>query len=72
MSADHDKPTFTEWVYASDHLEFEAYAQSVREAAVALLLNQFGPRCVEYEPDCPCCQRWKLLDQLLENPHDAR
>ena len=24
----------------------------------------YGPRCKEYEKDCPVCEVWKLYDQI--------
>jgi hypothetical protein len=40
----------------------------VRAAAAALLTEWFGERCLDYAPGCYCCEKWKLLDQLTENP----
>jgi hypothetical protein len=25
----------------------------------------WGPRCSEFEPECPCCDRWKQHDELF-------
>jgi hypothetical protein len=25
----------------------------------------WGPRCSEYEPGCPCCERWRQHDDLF-------
>ena len=30
----------------------------------------FGPRCPDYEPDCPCCFVWALLDWAREQRTD--
>lgn len=28
-----------------------------------------GPRCPDYEPECPCCRAWRAFDKLQS---DAR
>lgn len=51
-----------------DHETFSRDAQFVRLVAGGLLLEHFGDRCDHFEAGCACCERWKLLDQLLANP----
>lgn len=54
----------------SDFDKFEKYAGLARTTASLLLEEFFGEKCDVYSESCPLCQRWKLLDQLLENPFD--
>lgn len=48
--------------------KFDKVSAKIREASEKLLKEFFGPRCKEFEPDCICCQRYKAMDDLLENP----
>lgn len=54
----------------TDHEEFEAHVVKVLNPARKFLIKWFGQRCEEYDPNCECCRRWRLLDNLLENPFD--
>lgn len=56
--------------YASDKIHFDALAGVAREATLPLLTEIYGKRCEEFDEDCLCCQKWKALDFLLENPFD--
>lgn len=29
----------------------------------------WGPRCSDYEPECPCCEQWKAHDELFGDTH---
>lgn len=29
------------------------------------LLKYYGPRCKEYDKNCPVCQAWKIADKLM-------
>lgn len=58
----------TEVTWGSDAVRWDAYAQPVQETGELFIAEWFGPRCKEFDPDCECCRRWRLLDQLLENP----
>ena len=49
-------------------LEFDSDAVCVLRAARKMLIKHFGERCPDYEPECECCKRWKLLDDLIANP----
>jgi hypothetical protein len=56
-----------------DALYFAYLSGKVRAAANELLEEMFGPRCPYVESECgcnchECCKRWRLLDDLLENP----
>jgi hypothetical protein len=35
-----------------------------------MLIAHFGERCPSSEPDCPICERWHLLDQLVKSPYE--
>lgn len=48
--------------------EFKMMAGHLRTIAYTLLVEFFGERCLDFEPDCECCKRWKMLDDLTENP----
>ena len=52
----------------SDSDQFDMMASHVRTIADELVAEMFGPRCIDYVENCECCRRWKLLDDLLENP----
>lgn len=49
--------------------QFEMTARHTRTIAEVLLTEHFGERCPDFEPDCECCKRWKLLDELLNSPY---
>lgn len=50
--------------------QWEVDAASVQAVARGVLESHFGRRCEEYEPGCPCCERWALLERLLANPYE--
>ena len=52
----------------NDEREFDIMAGHIRTIAETMLVKFFGERCPDFEPDCECCRRWKLLDELTENP----
>lgn len=27
----------------------------------------WGPRCTEYAPGCPCCDRWRQHDEMFND-----
>ena len=39
-------------------------------AAEKFLKIWFGEKCGDFDEDCPCCQRWALLEKLIEYPED--
>ena len=47
---------------------WDAESKIIRNLAEPLLEEYFGERCGDFEPDCVNCQRWKALDDLLDNP----
>lgn len=49
-------------------VKFDRDVQIVRLVAGGLLSEWFGTRCKDFDPDCECCKRWKLLDDMTENP----
>jgi hypothetical protein len=51
-----------------DGRRFADDATGVYEQAVPFLVEWFGPRCRDFEPDCEACRRWAALDVLLDNP----
>lgn len=42
----------------------------VRTIAEKFLTKWYGERCPDFEPNCTNCKRWKLLDDLLQNPFE--
>lgn len=50
--------------------EFTKVASYIRVIATSLIEQHFGPRCPDFEKDCVCCQRWKALDELIDNPYE--
>ncbi len=57
-----------EW--KSEYQRFSHLARAVRVEAEVLLVQEFGERCEDYEPECLCCKRWKALDDLIANPYE--
>lgn len=53
----------------TDKQEFGMMASHIRTIAMEMLEQHFGERCLEFEPDCECCKRWKALDDLVANPY---
>ena len=51
------------------HKKFDKIAKTIIKSVTPFLKDQFGPECKEFEPDCICCQRWKALRVLTENPY---
>lgn len=49
--------------------QFRMKADIVYAVAMPLVIDEFGERCRTFDAKCECCRRWKLLDDLLENPH---
>lgn len=50
--------------------KFAMFAAYVRVVAESMLRVNFGERCKDFDPDCECCRRWKLLDDLTANPFE--
>lgn len=48
--------------------ELDELAERARVAVEKYLEAAYGPRCVDVDPECVCCNRWRLLDALLEYP----
>ena len=40
----------------------------IRTIAEEFLLEHFGERCPDFEPNCDCCKRWAALDVLIQEP----
>lgn len=54
----------------SDREAFDIDAAAVRNLAEQFLTKWWGERCPGVEPLCHCCDKWMLLDALLENPFE--
>ncbi len=52
----------------SDEEKFAMMISHVRAVAEPYLTEMWGERCPDFDPGCYCCMKWKLLDELLENP----
>ena len=40
--------------------------------SIAFYLQQVaGPRCGDFEPDCPCCKMWAAYDNLKKQVDDV-
>jgi hypothetical protein len=55
----------------SDYNDFKRAIWIPKVMAEAIIKTYFGERCPDFDKDCECCKRWKLLDQLFENPFDS-
>lgn len=51
----------------ADCEKWEEMARKIRELAEPLLTEYFD-KCEDFEETCCACQRWKALEDLLENP----
>lgn len=56
--------------FRSEWDQWEVMTQQAKGLAADFIVEQFGNRCIDFEDDCPCCQRWKALDELFANPYD--
>jgi len=45
-------------------------AARVRDEAERLLETHIGERCPDVKLGCLICDRWALLDKLLESPYE--
>lgn len=54
----------------SEHTDFEDSCDFLRLESSEFLKTWFGPKCEDFEPNCECCQRWKALETLFNNPFD--
>ena len=54
----------------TDKQPFAADTDHVRYMVGVFLAKWFGERCPDFDAGCVTCQRWGLLDKLLENPFD--
>jgi hypothetical protein len=52
----------------TDKERFERSVEACALPVFHLLEEYFGSRCLDYEPNCPSCKRWKAWDTLKENP----
>lgn len=52
--------------------KFDSVAGYLRIVAESFLREQFGERCKDFEPNCECCKRWKLLDGLVKSPWEKQ
>lgn len=43
----------------------EAERQQHKAVLAARLVERFGERCSDFEPNCTRCQRWRALDELF-------
>ena len=48
---------------------FDMMANRVRFVAEFMLTAHYGSRCPDFDGGCVVCQKWKLLDQLLDSPY---
>lgn len=48
----------------SDDLKFLSDASDVRVLVGKFLKEWFGERCSEFDENCECCKRWKMLDAI--------
>ena len=53
----------------SDEERFDMMAGYLKAVSETLITEHFGERCPDFDPDCECCRRWNLMDQLIENPY---
>lgn len=44
--------------------EFDKEVKSENQKLENWMIENFGPRCPDYEKDCVVCEKWKLYDQL--------
>jgi len=49
---------------------WDIMATRVRDEVTVLLETHIGERCPDVVEGCPICDRWALLDKLLESPYE--
>ncbi len=47
---------------------FDNMVSRFRVRVACYIKEFFGERCKDFEEHCECCKRWKLFDELIENP----
>ena len=51
--------------------EWKAYFyKDKRNEIESVLLEHFGEKCKDFEPNCHCCKKYKALEVLFENPYE--
>lgn len=45
---------------------YQVVNDGVKRLAGAMLEEVFGSRCPDFDADCECCRRWRLLDDLTQ------
>ena len=51
-----------------DEASFRQQANYIRMIGETILTEFYGERCKEFDPECPCCLKWKALDDLIDYP----
>lgn len=54
----------------TDEDKWDQRVAEIRPAIEALVIEFFRPRCVDFDPHCPICRKWRQVDELLENPFE--
>ncbi len=47
--------------------EVESVGRRAKEITAAWIEGNYGPRCLEVDRGCECCNRWALFDELFED-----
>lgn len=48
-----------------DHDEVTIRAMFIAGFVRAVMIEEWGPRCPDVDPDCLCCEAWKKFDELI-------
>ena len=54
--------------FGDEEYIYDMMANHVRIVAEELIIKFWGERCEDFNQDCLLCNKWKQLDDLLENP----
>ncbi len=54
----------------SDQDNFDDDIIKFEDEVEDFIVKWFGERCLDFEPNCHCCQRWRNYDELMSNPFD--
>lgn len=49
---------------------FEKQVALAHTQMTRVIIEHFGDRCDDCEPECIICQKWKAFDFLFENPFE--
>lgn len=46
---------------------FNRDKSELQKLAEEFISNYWGDRCLDYAENCPCCKRWKAMDDFTDS-----